>query len=91
MRRHRSREVSSLQHQIHTLAANMDVMRTELSQHGRGPVPPELLAAAAAPRRRGQAVRLEAAGQPVIAVIGDEGQGDPSAWWEAIQRLASAP
>jgi hypothetical protein len=51
------------------------------------PVPAPLVAAARELRQQDVAVRLDAGGAEVIAVIG--GEGDPREWWLAICRLAS--
>jgi hypothetical protein len=51
------------------------------------PVPASLVAAARELHQQDVAVRLDAGGTEVIAVIG--GEGDPREWWLAICRLAS--
>ena len=53
------------------------------------PVPPTLLAAATQTRPQGAPVRLAVAGRDVIAVIGDDEDGDPREWWMAIHQFAS--
>ncbi len=52
-------------------------------------MPPELLAAARDLRGGDVPVRLEVAGNDVVAVIG--GAGDPREWWTTIWQLAAQP
>ena len=53
------------------------------------PVPATLLAAATVRRPQGAPVRLAVGGRDVIAVIGDDEDGDPREWWTAIHQLVS--
>lgn len=53
------------------------------------PLPPELLAAARDVHGTDVPVRLDVAGNDVVAVIG--GAGDPREWWTAIWQLAAKP
>jgi hypothetical protein len=50
------------------------------------PPPTALLAAARDQAPRASAVRLDAAGTDVIAIIG--GPGDPEQWWSAVWKVA---